>query len=631
MLIGNTTIDQSSPTFVIAEIGLNHNGSLDLAMELVEHAAAAGANCAKFQMRNMEALYRNGGDPNDIREDVPAQYVLEILSKFQLNNKEMFDAFDHCKKMGILPLCTPWDLASVATLEEYGMPAYKTSSADLTNHDLISAVAQTGRPMLVSTGMSIESEIEETVAILKDMRADYVLLHSNATYPTPFKDVNLNYLERLRTLGDCVVGYSGHERGLHIPLAAVALGARVIEKHLTTDRALEGNDHKISLLPSEFKTMVANIRQLEESMGVSSSRMIGQGEQMNRQIYAKSLIANREMQIGEEITKGMVDVKGPGEGLQPNRFNELVGRTSKRNMNKGDFFFASDLVENQIVPREYNFRRPWGIPVRFHDFEQLRTKSNMDFLEFHLSYKDMEQDISKFFDEVYDLDLVVHSPYLFQGDHLLDLASADENYRKRSVRELGRVIELTKSLLPYFGKATRPSVIVSAGGSTEHQPVAAEERWALYERVALSLAELDTEAVNILPQTLPPFPWYFGGQRFSNIFVDPEGIARYCEEFKQSVCLDISHSALTVNERGTSFHDFVRQVGPFTSHLHIVDAGGVDGEGLQIGDGDIDFPQLAEDLSSLAPNAAFIPEIWQGHRNGGEGFWTALERLERWF
>ena len=625
------TIDQASPAFLVAEIGLNHNGSLDLAKELVEQAAWSGANCAKFQMRDMAALYRNAGDPNDIREDVPAQYVLDVLARTRLSTQEMFDAFDHCKKHGVLPLCTPWDLPSVSALEEYGVEAYKTSSADLTNHDLIDAVAQTGKPMLVSTGMSTEAEIEETVALLKGQGADFVLLHSNATYPTPFKDINLNYLERLRAIGECPVGYSGHERGFHVPLAAVALGANVIEKHLTTDKTMEGNDHKISLLPAEYKTMVEGIRQIEDSMGSDTVRIVGQGEQMNRQIFAKSLVASREIRFGEAITADMLDVKGPGEGLQPNKKFELLGRESKRDFNKGDFFFSNDLVDDRIQARTYSFHRPWGIPVRFHDFEELRTKSNMGFLKFHLSYKDMEQDVHQFFSGVYDLDLVVHSPYLFQGDHLLDLASSDEKYRKRSVKELQRVVDLTKSLLPYFGKAERPLVIVSVGGFTEHQPLALDQRYALYQRVAQSLSELDSKDVEILPQTLPPFPWYFGGQRFSNIFVDAEDIVRYCTEFSQRVCLDISHSALTTNERGTSFRDFVQQVGPFTGHLHIVDAGGVDGEGLQIGEGDIDFPGLAQDLASLAPEASFIPEIWQGHHNSGEGFWVALGRLEEWF
>ena len=190
-------------------------------------------------------------------------------------------------------------------------------------------------------------------------------------------------------------------------------------------------------------------------------------------------------------------------------------------MKKCDSFFANDLVEEQVKVRNYRFNRPWGTPVRCHDFEELRTKSNMDFLEFHLGYKDMEQDISRSFSEVFDLDLVVHSPYLFQGDHLLDPASADETYRKRSVRKLERVIELTKSLMPYFGKTRRPSVIVSVGGFTSHERLATDDRWPLYQRVTQSLSELDTEAVNILPQTLPPFPWNFSWQRFSNILWIP--------------------------------------------------------------------------------------------------------------
>jgi len=385
------------------------------------------------------------------------------------------------------------------------------------------------------------------------------------------------------------------------------------------------------LLPSEFKTMVEGIRQIEESMGSGDARGVGQGEQMNRQIFAKSLIASREIHSGEPITSEMLEVKGPGEGLQPNRRSELIGRDSKRDMKKGDFFFNTDLTDNRVRPRDYSFNRPWGIPVRFHDFEELRTQSNMDFLEFHLSYKDMEQNIHRFFSDVYDLDLVVHSPYLFQGDHLLDLASTDAAYRKQSVSELQRVVDLTKSLLPYFSKSGRPLVIVSVGGSTEHKPLGSDERWDYYQRVAQSFSELNAEDVEILPQTLPPFPWYFGGQRYSNIFVDSEDIVRYCREFGQRVCLDISHSALTANERKIKFIDFVREVGPFTQHLHIVDARGVDGEGLQIGEGEIEFPGLARVLSSLAPHASFIPEIWQGHRNGGEGFWVALDRLEQWF
>ena len=237
-------LDESSPTFVIAEIGNNHNGDIGLAKTLVDHAVAAKADCVKFQMRHMKALYRNTSQAQAADEDLGTQYVLDLLNRFQLTDAELFEVFDYCKERGILPMCTPWDLSSLRALEQYGIPAYKVASADLTNHDLLEALARTGKTLVLSTGMSEESEIIEASRLLRGSGAPTVLLHCNSTYPAPFHDLNLRYLEGLKEISGGLVGYSGHERGYHAVLAAVALGARVIEKHITTDRALEGNDHK---------------------------------------------------------------------------------------------------------------------------------------------------------------------------------------------------------------------------------------------------------------------------------------------------------------------------------------------------------------------------------------------------
>lgn len=627
--IGKFTIDAESPTFVIAEIGINHNGSLELAKKLIDEAVAAGADCAKFQMRNLSSLYRNAGDANDASEDLGSQYTLDLLSRFQLSPTEMCRAFDYCKERGILPLCTPWDLESLTLLEEYGMQAYKLASADLSNHDLLIALAKTGKPLLCSTGMSTEQEITEATALLRRLGAMYVLLHCNSTYPAPFKDVNLAYLDRLKEIGECLVGYSGHERGTNVAIAAVAKGAKVIEKHFTLDRSMEGNDHKVSLLPEEFKAMVQGIRQVEESLGTANERRLSQGELMNRETLAKSLTITCDLEPGQIITAEMIEVKSPGRGLQPNRKAELIGLKAKRAFKAGDFFFPSDLVQEQAQARNYRFKKPWGVPVRYHDFKAIMAKSNPDFLEFHLSYKDMDLDIHQYFDRTYDLDLVVHSPDLFAGDFLLNLSALDEDYRRRSVRELQRVINITRMLKPFFKKASRPLIVGSLGGVSKEAHLPISERQILYDLIAKSLSELDTEGVEIIPQTLPPFPWYFGGQLYLNLFVDPKDTAEFCREHNYRLCLDISHAKLACNYFKWSFKEFLEQVGPYSAHLHIADAEGVDGEGLQIGKGDIDFPALAEVLEKVAPNASFIPEIWQGHKNEGEGFWIALEQLEK--
>ncbi|CCQ68499.1 N-acetylneuraminate synthase [Crocosphaera watsonii WH 0402] len=629
--IGDFIINNESPTFIIAEIGNNHNGSLDLAKKLIDQAIAAGANCAKFQLRSLKSLYHNAGNADDASEDLGSQYTLDLLSRFQLSDEEMLQAFDYCKQKGILPLCTPWDLDSLNILENYGMVGYKVASADLTNHELLKALAKTGKPLICSTGMSTEAEISESVKLLQKLGAMYVLLHCNSTYPAPFKDVNLNYINRLKELGDCPVGYSGHERGINIAIAAVSKGAKVIEKHFTLDKSMEGNDHKVSLLPEEFKSMVEGVRQVEEALGTASERQLSQGELMNRETLAKSLIINCDLQPGEVITEAMIEVKSPGKGLQPNRRKELIGKKAKRPLKIGDFFFASDLEEAQITAKNYKFNRPWGLPVRYHDFTKLLIKSNPDLLEFHLSYKDLEQDIKQYFDNTYDLDFVVHSPELFAGDHVLDLCSLDEDYRNHSIQELQRVIDITRQLKPYFKKASRPLIVTNIGGFTLDEPLPINQRQKYYELLLDSLSKLDQEGVEIIPQTMPPFPWHFGGQRYHDLFVAPQDIAEFCSQHNYRICLDISHSKLACNHHNFSFKEFVEKVGFYTAHLHIADAEGLDGEGLQIENGDIDFPALAEDLKKTAPNASFIPEIWQGHKNEGEGFWLALERLEIFF
>lgn len=628
--VGSFTITDDSPTFVIAEIGINHNGSLRIAKQLIEKAVCAGANCAKFQMRNLSSLYRNQGNPNDANEDLGAQYTLDLLTRFQLSVEEMVEAFDYCKAKEILPLCTPWDVDSLEVLEKYGMEAYKVASPDFTNHDFIRRLAQTGKPLFCSTGMTTESEILETVELLNHIGAKYVLLHCNSTYPTPFKDVNLNYLTRLKEIGRCPVGYSGHERGIMVPIAAVAKGAKVIEKHVTLDKAMEGNDHKVSLLPDEFAEMVQGIRQVEEALGTSIERQLSQGELMNRANLAKSLICTRALTPGETITEKHITIKSPGRGLQPNRKTELIGLRAKRPIKEGDFFFPSDLVQEQVQPRNYTFSRPWGVPVRYHDFKTILSHTNPDFLEFHLSYKDLELEIEPFFQRCYDLDLVVHSPDVFAGDHLLNLAAVDEEYRRRSIAELQRVIETTRTLQQFFTRASRPRIVASLGGFTTEGLLPRSAREELYARIHQSLSELDADGVEIIGQTLPPFPWYFGGQLYLNLFVEADDSIAFCQRYGYQLCLDISHSKLACNHYHHSFKEFIEKVGAYTSHLHIADAHGLDGEGLQIGDGEIDFPALAEDLAQWASKASFIPEIWQGHKNDGEGFWIALERLERY-
>ncbi|MDU7361540.1 MAG: N-acetylneuraminate synthase family protein [Propionibacteriaceae bacterium] len=629
-IIGSRRVSAADPTLVIAEIGNNHQGDVAFAKELVDLAVDAGADLVKFQLRDMDALYRQSGAAT-AGEDLGAQYTLNLLAKYSLTAEQMTEVFDHCRSRGIDILCTPWDAPSVKVLTDYGIEGLKVASADMTNHTLLREMFGTGLPMIVSTGMSTEEEIKESIALLQTSGSPFAMLHCQSTYPAPFKDINLRYLSRLQELSGGVVGYSGHERGFHVPLAAVTMGARIIEKHFTTDRSLEGNDHKVSLLPGEFRQMVQQIRELEEALGDGGPRQVSTGESMNRVNLAKSLVAKRRIEVGERITRDDVDVKSPGRGLQPNKLDELVGRTMQRTIDAGDFFYPGDLTDAVSQGRDYHFRRPWGLPVRHHDYAKLIQGTNPDFIEFHLSYKDVDLMPEDFFTERLPFGFTVHLPDLYAGDFIVNLASDDDAIWERSIVELQRVIDLTRHMTKYFTLDEAPVVIATMGGFTADGFVDPSARPAMYARIAQALERVDESDVRLTAQTLPPYPWLMGGQQYHNLFMGLQDTVDFCNNYGRKLTLDISHSKLAANFHKMSFSTYVEQLAPLSEHLHIVDAEGVDGEGPQIGEGEVDWPVLAEQLDRLSPGVGFIPEIWMGHTNNGEGFWKALDRLEAWF
>ena len=630
-VIGDKKIGNEHPVYIIAEVGNNHQGSLDHAKRLIEMAATAGVDSVKFQMRSMETLYGASTKRNVDSMDLGAQYTSDLLSKFQLSDEQLFEAFDFCKAHGVEPMCTPWDLKSLEKLEKYGLAALKIASADFTNHELLSAAAETNIPLICSTGMCEEDEIVNSVALLRNLGAQCVLLHCNSTYPTPFKDIHLNYLQRLKRFG-FDVGYSGHERGAFIPLAAVALGASVVEKHITFDKTQEGNDHKVSLLPDELANMVEQIRSLEVSMGNKQSRLISQGELINREVLAKSLFARVDITKGSKITRDVIGVKSPGQGLQPNKLDLLVGRVANRTVQSGDFFYPSDLDNLSDKQINYSFRRPFGVPVRYHDFESLTKDVNLDFVEFHLSYQDLLLQPGNFLKNQPRLSFAVHAPELFANDHILDLCSFDESYRQTSIACLQEVINHCGLISEFFpNQSSMPILVVNAGGWDTDGFLSVEAKKKAYLKLKDSLSTIDTSNVRLAIQTMPPFPWHFGGQSYHNLFVDPKEIADFCNDTGYKICLDLSHSMMACNYYGWDMNAFIETIKDHIIYLHIVDALGSDGEGIQIGEGDVNFSDVSRVLNQFCPEAPFIPEVWQGHKDSGAGFWSALKYLESYF
>ncbi len=616
----------SKYTFVIAEIGNNHNGDIDRAKKMIDLAVEMNVDCVKFQMRHLDQVYRQR-TLDKSGDDLGTEYVLDLLARFELSIDEHKAVAAYCEQKGILYMCTPWDEKSILVLESLNVPAYKVASADLTNLPLLDKLVETQKPLILSTGMSSEEEIKTTVAFLNKRDAKYAMLHCNSTYPAPLHDINLKWMGSLRDIHP-LVGYSGHERGTAVTLAAVALGACVVERHFTLDRNMEGPDHAASLEYDEFKQLMRGIREIEECLGSADSRQISQGEMINRENLGKSLVASMALTKGTVISAEHIKVRSPGQGVSPQKYEQLLGKTIQRDIDDEGFFFPSDLDEKRVEPRQYTFDRPWGIPVRYHDFNEYNERIKPELFEFHLSYSDMELNIGDYLKGTYPCEFVVHAPELFSNSRLMDLASQDEEYRQFSIRETQKVINITRELKQYFPKTTRPMIVANIGGFTMDAVMPLEMREIHYQTFAKSLQALDMDGVELIPQTMAPFPWHFGGQRYQNIFVHIEEIVHWCKKLDLRMCFDISHTRLTCNHFGLDFYDFAQKIAPITGHLHLGDSKGVNGEGLQIGEGDIDFVKLGAILRAGCPDAFFIPEIWQGHKNAGEGFWIAFEKLE---
>lgn len=601
---------------MIAEAGINHNGSVKRAFELIDEAVEAGADAVKFQKRNLAEVYQQKILDNPNSAEQKYQYLIPILKESQLPDSAYQELEQYAQEKGIMFLVNPWDKQSLAEIETLlHVPVYKVGSPDFTNNELLEAIASKGKPMILSTGMTEEQEIEAGVTFIKTLGVPFALLHCNSTYPAPFDEINLKYMETLGKYG-VPVGYSGHERGVAVSIGAVAMGACIIERHITTDRTLEGPDHKASLLPDEFKQMVEGIREVERAVG-KPIKKLSRGEIMNREILAKSIVAKTFIPDGTTITREMLTTKSPAKGLSPQRMGEVVGITATRDIFVGEALTEDD-VRTEGALKNFDgssFTWAWGPVVRWRDFQSYLPYKPALF-EFHLSDKDLDEEIprGKFTQQV-----IVHAPE-YMKRHYLNPAAEDPEERKLAIETLQRSLDVTRKLAESFSGT--PKFIVHPGGITM---TAAPDPQKLRELFIDTLFQLNADGVEVLPENLPPRPWVFGGEWVTNIFLLGEEIKQFLDETGYKMCFDTSHAALACNAAGQDLVEMVTLLKPYIRHLHVADGADTGEEGLQIGAGTVDFDSV------LAPLAGYketmVPEIWQGHLHGGKGFLQAMEHL----
>lgn len=324
--------------FIIAEAGDNHNGNFDLALQLVDKAAEAGADCVKFQTFVTENVISKFAEKADYQKQTTgeneSQY--EMVKKLELSFEQFRLIHKYCQEKNIIFLSTPFDLDSIDFLEEIQIPFWKIPSGEITNLPYLEKIAKTEKDIIMSTGMCTMEEIEAALSVLREHGAGKItLLHCNTEYPTPFEDVNLRAMQEMKKAFGVSVGYSDHTVGIAVPIAATAMGASVIEKHFTLDKNMEGPDHRASLEPEELKQMVRSIRNIERAMG-SGKKQPSPSEQKNISIARKSIVAKRKIKQGEQLTEDNLYIKRPGNGISPMRWYEIIGTAAVKDFEEDE-------------------------------------------------------------------------------------------------------------------------------------------------------------------------------------------------------------------------------------------------------------------------------------------------------
>lgn len=331
----------SKHVLIIAEAGVNHNGSLELAKHLIDKAVEAGVDVIKFQTFKSEKLVSKTARQAEYQQrniGKKDEGQLVMLKKLELSQADHEELISYCNERGIRFFSTAFDMDSIDYLHSLDMGLWKIPSGEITNYPYLRKIAQYKEPVILSTGMCELSDIEAAMNVLLDFgvqKEQITILHCNTEYPTPFADVNLKAMLEIGEKFGVQIGYSDHTKGIEVPIAAVALGAIVIEKHFTLDKNMEGPDHKASLEPDELKAMVSAIRNIEQALG-SGHKTISESERKNIEIARKSIVAARPIEAGEMLTEENLTVKRPGNGISPMLWNEVVGTRAVMSFNEED-------------------------------------------------------------------------------------------------------------------------------------------------------------------------------------------------------------------------------------------------------------------------------------------------------
>lgn len=596
---------------LIAEIGINHNGSADTARRLIEEAARAGVHAVKFQYRNLDNAYA------DTAREIGDEILVREIRKNYLTPEVILELTRHAQALGMQAGTSFFETSDMGDFggELAAFDFFKVPSAELGNAPLVDALLATGRHVYLSTGCHYEREVEAALGRLPAQ--GWTPLHCISNYPTTLQNARLGYLAKMRSRWNRDVGYSSHDDHWEVCLLAMQLGATVIERHITLDKRAQGLDHSSSSTPDEFARMSAFADNLRAIASGDGPRSPNQGELLNRQNLGRSMFAAREIKAGEPVTADKLVYRSPNIGLGRTAMREFLGRPAAVGVAGGAPITRSVFEPPKPLPDaviELARRRGLSLPVRLHDQAAIARQFPIGAFEFHLSFAEVRSTIdARAFDRTNRYS--IHLPDYVTSTELMDPFAPDAAQREASLDILERTVRFAEALQAATGR----EVPVVGSFSVMHADLE-----TFFDEHAALLHRYTARGVRVMPQWLPPIAWYFGGSVRLHAMNHPRD-AELLVRHRLPVCLDVCHLIMGRNFFGFRAEALIEQLAGNVGHVHIADAAGVDGEGLAIGEGEPE--NLALIRRALAFDCLKVIEVWQGHLDQGAGFRKALVRL----
>lgn len=612
-------------TKIICELGINHFGSVKITKKLIDNAKLANAWGIKFQYRNLKSYFALAKKNGEIGKEI----IDTELKKNYLTPKDIIFLSNYAKKIGLASGISFFNKDDINDFKKYLFDFYKVPSVSALDFDLIKRLNKFNKKIFISLGSRSHNEIlRNKKNFIKNIKKkNTIFFHCVSNYPLNPINSNLSYITKLKDIfKGFAIGYSSHENDIYNCIISLSKNIEYIERHITINKNFKGLDHSSSSDFNELKSLCFYARNYNEICNSKNNRYINQGEKINLQNLGKSAYANKDIDVNKRINLKDISFLSPKVSLEKNEISKYLKIKNKKFLSKGDpvtienFFTTKELNDKS---KNFCNKKKISLPIRPSDYHLIDDSFHIYNYEFHLSFNDVMKfnlnKINKKF--VKNKKFTVHGPDYCDSNNILDIYSNNKYIKKKSTKIFKKCIQICKKLEKSSGK----KVFLIQSFSSDDKKLELESRYKDIKKTITKSYKNDK--ITVLPQWLPPIAWYFGGSSVMTLFCNPNDL-KIIDNLKIKLCLDISHFILSCNFIKANPEYSLKKYKSLFEHYHISDASGVDGEGLEIGNGDLlKYKRIL--VSIMNNNKIKVLESWQGHLNRGLIFKKEIYKLEK--